>query len=191
MYKAAFIDRDGVINDDVGYVYHCDDFVFLPGVVAALQATQSLGYKLVVITNQAGIGRGFYSEDDYRILTDHMKEILRVEGINLDGVYHCPHHPEHGIGRYKKECDCRKPRPGMILRARDDLNIDLASSVLFGDKLSDIEAGHAAGIGFNILIRSEYVISESVTSRPDHVCDSLFDGVRFLSEKGFNRNTNH
>lgn len=145
--RAAFIDRDGVLNEDRGYVSRAEDFHWLPGVVPALARIQAAGYALVVVTNQSGIARGFYTQADFEILTAHMREQLRVSGVTLDAVELCPHLPTATVPEYRVDCDCRKPRPGMILRAAKALELDLAASCLFGDKASDITAGRAAGVG--------------------------------------------
>ena len=144
---AVFLDRDGVINRESNYVHRIEDFHFIEGVFDACREMQRSGYRLVVITNQAGIARGYYSEDDYRVLTDWMLEQFCTQGITITGVYYCPHHPVHGLGEYRRACDCRKPAPGMITRAAREHDLDLARSALVGDKLSDIGAGRAAGVG--------------------------------------------
>jgi D-glycero-D-manno-heptose 1,7-bisphosphate phosphatase len=150
--RAAFLDRDGVINVDHGYVYRREDFEFLPGVLAACAQLHRLGFALVVVTNQAGIGRGLYAEDDFRRLTDWMQAEFAAAGAPLAGVYHCPHHPEAALGEYRRACLCRKPAPGMLLAAIRELSLDPARSVLFGDKASDIEAGVAAGVAHRVLL---------------------------------------
>ena len=148
MAVAAFLDRDGVINVDHGYVSRWEDFEFLPGVPEALRSLGKAGYQLIVISNQSGIGRGFYSEADLeelnRRIAHHLQELWAIE---MTGFYHCPHHPTDALGDYLTRCECRKPAPGMILRAAEEHNIDLAGSLLVGDKRSDIEAGKAAGVG--------------------------------------------
>ena len=148
MTVAAFLDRDGVINVDHGYVSRWEDFEFLPGVPEALLSLEKAGYQLIVISNQSGIGRGFYSETDLeelnRRIAHHLQEHWAIE---MTGFYHCPHHPTDALGDYLTRCECRKPAPGMILRAAEEHNIDLAGSLLVGDKRSDIEAGKAAGVG--------------------------------------------
>lgn len=150
---AAFLDRDGVINFDTGYVHDWSEFRFLPGVVDALRKLQSKGLLLIVITNQSGIARGMYTEADYQALTSQLKQTLREQGVILAQVYHCPHHPEAKVPEYRLNCDCRKPHTGMIDQALRDFDIDLAASVLVGDKPSDIEAGIAAGVGRCFLVR--------------------------------------
>ncbi len=148
MRKAIFLDRDGVINEDFGYVHKVEDFCFLPGVFEALRHFKALGYKLILITNQSGIGRGYYSEEDFQKLTDWMQERLAKEGVRLDAIYYCPHHPQQG-------CDCRKPEPGMITQAAKEHGIDLTNSWMIGDKPSDIEAAKRAGVGHIILLKKE------------------------------------
>jgi D-glycero-D-manno-heptose 1,7-bisphosphate phosphatase len=145
--RAAFLDRDGVLNEDSGYVCRPEDFRWLPGTFEALAALQAAGHALVVVTNQSGIGRGLYDEAQYQALTRWMREDLRTHGLELAGVYHCPHHPDASVSAYRRACDCRKPAPGMILRAAGDLGLDLAASCLFGDRASDVAAGRAAGVG--------------------------------------------
>jgi D-glycero-D-manno-heptose 1,7-bisphosphate phosphatase len=146
--KALFLDRDGVINVEKNYVYRIEDFEFLPGIFELCSTARQLGFLLVVITNQAGIGRGYYSETDYQRLTGWMQDEFHAHGIEIDRVYHCPYHPTAGIGEYRQESFDRKPNPGMILKARQELDLNLSQSVLIGDKNSDIEAGRAAGIGY-------------------------------------------
>jgi len=144
LLKAAFLDRDGVINDDKGYVHRPEDFVFLDGALEGLRELQKQGYRLIVVTNQSGIGRGYFSEKEFEALTSHMIAALGQSGVTLAGVYHCPHVPAE---RTADACDCRKPAPGMILRAQGELGIDLSRSILCGDKDSDLGAGRAAGVG--------------------------------------------
>jgi D-glycero-D-manno-heptose 1,7-bisphosphate phosphatase len=143
--KVAFLDRDGVINRDSGYIGRVEDFVLLPGVAAALKLLRDAGYSLVVVTNQSGIGRGFYTENDYQRVTTHMRALLAAEGIEFEAVLHCPHAPaEH--------CSCRKPMPGLLIKGAADANAALKASILFGDKDSDIAAGRAAGVSQCFLV---------------------------------------
>lgn len=167
-----FLDRDGVINVEKNYLYKREEFEFIDGVFEALRDMQARGYLLIVVTNQAGIGRGYYTEADFQTLTEWMFEQFAQQGVRIDGVYHSPYHPEHGIGRYRKESDCRKPNPGMILQAADEHQIDLSRSILVGDKESDIEAGQRAGVGTTVLVRSGHSIDEAHT-RADVVLDSI------------------
>ena len=143
--KAVFLDRDGVINIDKTYVYKIDDFEFVDGIFEVLKEFLKKGYKLFIVTNQSGIGRGYYSEDDFFKLTSYMLDKLKKEGIEITKVYHCPHSPE-------SKCECRKPKPAMLLRAKEEFDVDMANSIMIGDKKSDIEAGKNAKVGKTIFI---------------------------------------
>ena len=171
MNKAVFLDRDGVINIDHGYTHTKEEFNFFEGVFAACRRFQSLGYIIVVVTNQAGIARGYYSESDFESLTDWMLGRFKEEGVDIAGVYHCPHHATEGFGEYKVACDCRKPEPGMLLAAAAELDIDLSASIIVGDKESDIQAGRNAGLKKCILIHEEE--PESVKTQADSIAKSL------------------
>lgn len=157
MNKALFLDRDGVINVDKGYVHRIEDFEFIDGIFHVLRYFQSKGYLLLIITNQAGIGRGYYTEEDFIKLNAWMLERFRVEGIEITNVYYCPYHPVYGIGRFKLDSEFRKPNPGMILHASKHYNINLKESILIGDKDSDITAGFRAGIATLILINDQCI----------------------------------
>ena len=153
--RATFLDRDGVINVDHGYVFRRDDFQFVPGALAACAQLHRRGFALVVVTNQSGIGRGLYGEDDYRRLTEWMSAEFTAAGAPLAGVYFCPHHPQALLPQYRRACDCRKPAPGMMLAAARELSLDLSRSALFGDKASDIEAAAAAGVPQRVLLGTD------------------------------------
>lgn len=150
--RALFLDRDGVINVDHGYVHHPENFEFINGIFELARAARARGYKLVVITNQAGIARGYYSEQQFHRLTTWMCYEFSNAAAPIDKVYFSPFHPTEGIGEYKKDDFSRKPNPGMLLQAQQELKLDLAESILVGDKASDIQAGIAAGVGVNILL---------------------------------------
>jgi D-glycero-D-manno-heptose 1,7-bisphosphate phosphatase len=144
--KALFLDRDGIVNIERDYVHRADDFTFVDGIFDLCRAARDHGYLLVVITNQSGIARGLYTDEDFAAVTEWMIGKFAAEGIAIAKVYHCPYHPEASIERYRCDHPDRKPSPGMILRARDDLQLDLSASLLIGDRLTDIEAGRRAGI---------------------------------------------
>lgn len=148
---ALFLDRDGVINIDHAYVCKPENFEFIDGIFELCHVAKELGYLIIVITNQAGIGRGYYTEQGFLNLTDWMVRKFKEQGIGIDKVYFCPSHPEHGIGQYKVDSPNRKPAPGMILQAVAEFEVDLAKSLLVGDKESDIQAGIAARVGCNVL----------------------------------------
>lgn len=145
--RAVFLDRDGVINKDRGYVHKKDDFEFIDGIFELVAAAKHAGYTVVVVTNQSGIGRGLFSEAQFLDTMAWVNSEFVARDGKLDAVYFSPFHPEHGIGQYRRESSCRKPLPGMLLKAADELNIDMKNSILIGDKPSDIAAGLAAGVG--------------------------------------------
>ena len=154
MNRALFIDRDGVINKERDYVYRISDFEFVPDIFYNLKQFNSLGFLIIIITNQAGIGRGIYSEEDFNDLTKWMLGEFENNQVKITDVYFDPCHPEHGVGKYKKDSYNRKPNPGMIFKAAEKHNIDLKNSILVGDKLSDIEAGINAGMEHLYLIKT-------------------------------------
>ncbi len=154
MIRAAFFDRDGVINHDTGYVHRIEGFGFLPGAIDAMRWLGQAGYALIIVTNQSGIARGIFGEADYAVLTTHMLAELARAGVDVLGVYYCPHLPDAEVPEYRQACDCRKPGPGLIRRAAAEHGIDPAASILIGDKPSDIAAGQAAGVGRCFLVGS-------------------------------------
>lgn len=174
-HPAVLLDRDGVVNVDRGYVGRREDFAFLPGVLAAARRIVELGYRLVVVTNQSGIALGRYTPAAYEALTAWMRDRFAAAGAPLDGVYHCPHRPDAPLAQWRQTCPCRKPEPGLILRARDELGLDLAGSVLVGDKERDLTAGRRAGVGRLVLIRSGQPLQADNTDLADRVLDSLAD----------------
>src|SRR5579862_1024074 len=169
--RGAFIDRDGVIVEERGYVYRLEDYAPLPGSVAALRALQRSGFRLIVVTNQSGIARGLYTEAEYQAFTAHMQAQLLAEGVRLDAIEHCPHLPEASVARYRLDCDCRKPRPAMLQRAAARLQIDMAASILVGDRVSDVAAGRAAGVRRCYLVRSGHALGTEDGARADGVYD--------------------
>ncbi len=150
--KAAFLDRDGVINVDRGYVYRIEDFTLIDGVLEAAKRLYDAGFKLVIITNQSGIARGFYKESDLSLLNEHILKIFREVGAPLSGIYCCPHLPDAPLQAYRKICDCRKPAPGLFLKAAKELDLDLEKSLAFGDKERDLEAAKRAGVPVRLLL---------------------------------------
>ena len=178
--RAAFVDRDGVIIEDRAYAYRSEDCVLLPGAARALRALQSAGYLLVVVTNQSGIARGLYTEADYHAFTAQLRTLLLAEGVRLDEIRHCPHLPDAAVPAYRMDCDCRKPRPGMLLDSIRALGIDPRAAVLIGDRATDVAAGRAAGVGRCLLVRSGQPISPADAALADGVCDDLDACVREL-----------
>ena len=141
MNKAAFFDRDGTINVEKNYLYKVEDFEFIEGIPELIKKYNDEGYIVIVVTNQAGIARGYYTEEDMNILHRYINEQLAKIGAHIDAFYFCPHHPD-----ITGECNCRKPKTGMLEKAIKDWNIDVSQSILYGDKTWDIEAGERCGI---------------------------------------------
>jgi D-glycero-D-manno-heptose 1,7-bisphosphate phosphatase len=177
---ALFLDRDGVINEDRGYVHRIEDVAFLPGIFELIgRVVHELGWPVVVTTNQSGIGRGYFDEAAYRALTDWICERFRAENAALAAVYHCPYHPEHGVGAYRVDHDWRKPKPGMMLQAAAELDLDLARSAAIGDTISDMQAAHAAGIALRIRLDPGADATQAADP-PHHVIRQLGDAWPLL-----------
>ena len=163
--KTIFLDRDGVINKEINYLYKIDSFIFIDGIFNACQYYLKLGYKIIVITNQSGISRGYYTSKDYEKLTKWMLTQFKNQGISILDTFHCPHLPEFN-------CHCRKPKPGMLIAAKNKHNIDMAQSWMIGDKETDSEAAKSAGITNTILVRSGHEIDEK-KSKTKFILDSI------------------
>ena len=170
---ALFLDRDGVINVNHGYVHTAEQTEFIPGIFELVARARAAGRAVVVVTNQAGIGRGYYSEAQVLDYTAWMQGVFAERGAPLDGVYFCPDHPEHGIGPYKRDTAMRKPGPGMLLQAAAELQLDLARSMLVGDAESDIQAGRAAGLGRTVRFHAQ--AGALPATQADHTARRLDD----------------
>ncbi|OCL83700.1 D-glycero-beta-D-manno-heptose 1,7-bisphosphate 7-phosphatase [Arcobacter porcinus] len=169
--KVIFLDRDGVINKDFGYVSKIENFNFCEGVFEACKEFLNLDFEIVIVTNQSGIGRGYYTIEDFKTLTNHMLNEFKKMDINILKVYFCPHNPD-------EDCSCRKPKNGMILEALNDFEIDLNNSWLIGDKLSDIECAKNANIPNRVLINEK-----DEKNKDFFVAKSLFDSLKYIKEK--------
>jgi D-glycero-D-manno-heptose 1,7-bisphosphate phosphatase len=179
--RALFLDRDGVVNEEVGYLHRADEVRFVDGIFSLCRAAAGLGYRLIVVTNQAGIARGYYTEEDFEALMEFMRLELRAEGVELDAVYYCPFHPEHGVGRYKQEHEDRKPGTGMLRRGVREFGVELSESVLVGDRCSDVGAANAAGLRQAFLIKG----TEAADCGGEYVMvESLAQVERWLVEQG-------
>jgi len=152
MNKALFLDRDGIINVDHGYVYQEENFEFVEGIFELCTKAQVNGFMIIVITNQSGIGRGKYSEREFEELCQWMKAEFQQRNIVIDDIFYCPHHPTNAKGEYLQSCYCRKPEPGMIIAAQKKHEIDLAQSIFIGDKKSDMRAANSAGVKYRLLV---------------------------------------
>jgi D-glycero-D-manno-heptose 1,7-bisphosphate phosphatase len=169
---ALFLDRDGVINVDKSYIFRREDFEWVEGAQDVIRRFNAMGWWVFVVTNQSGIARGYYTEAQHHALSEHLRALLRPAGVALGGIYHCPHHPEAALAQWRLDCDCRKPAPGLILRAASELGLDLPASLLAGDRGSDVAAGRAAGVGRCFLIGGE---GEARAAGADGAFASLLD----------------
>ena len=176
--KALFLDRDGVVNLDHGYVHSKDQFDFIDGIFDLVRSARAAGYLVLVVTNQAGIGRGYFTEEDFNVLTDWMCGEFERQKAPIDKVYCSPYHPTAGVGIYRQDHHTRKPRPGMIFKAQEEFNLSLQESILVGDRPTDVWAGIAAGVGTNIIFTP---LSHSELIGANHiVVHALKDIVSFL-----------
>ncbi len=192
-WPAVFLDRDGTINEEAGYLDRLEKLRLLPGAAKAIRRINKSGMKTVVITNQSGVARGFFNEAFVDRVNARLREMLLAEGARIEALYYCPHHPTAGKGVYLQTCGCRKPAPGMLLKAADELRIDPSRSYMIGDMLTDIEAGIRAGVR-GILVRTgngEDSVSalaagpdsmDGVTARPVHIAADLREAVAWIME---------
>jgi D-glycero-D-manno-heptose 1,7-bisphosphate phosphatase len=185
---AVFIDRDGTLTEEVGYVNHPDRLRLLPRSAEAVRRLNAAGLPAVVVTNQAGVARGYFSEDVLRAVNETLVARLQAEGARLDGLYVCPHHPTEGTPPFRAACDCRKPAPGLLLRAARELVLDLAASTVVGDKAGDVAT--AARVGARgVLVLTGYGLGEwdyrraSFPVPPDHVAADLLDAVEWILKR--------
>ena len=176
MNKAIFLDRDGTINVEKHYLYKIEEFEFLPGVVEALKKFQNAGYLLIIITNQSGIGRGYYTENDFKKLNDWMVATLKEQGVTINAVYYCPHLPDAKVKTYRKDCECRKPKLGMFLQAVDIFNLDLSQCYAVGDKMRDCAICEDTGC-------KGYLIGSNEKQQIiDAVKDGIFNEVKYAPD---------
>ena len=182
MNRAVFLDRDGVITQEPPhYVHKLSQLELIPKSADAIRLLNENGFVVIVASNQSGIARGYYREEDAILFNQAMKENLAKEDSYIDAIYYCPHHPEAKIEKYRVDCNCRKPKPGMLTRAEKELNIDLNQSYVVGDKLSDIEAGKRAGCK-TIMVRTGHGVEELKNNHIEcnHVADDLYDAVEHI-----------
>lgn len=182
---AAFIDRDGTLTEEVGYVNHPKRLRLLPRSAEAIRRLNAVGLAAVVTTNQAGVARGHFSEEVLNAVNDELVSQLKREGAHLDAIYVCPHHPTEGEPPFRARCECRKPRPGLLLRAASELGLDLAASTVVGDKPSDVLAARRVGAR-GVLVLTGYGLGEweyrrdRFPAEPDHVAGDLLDAVEWI-----------
>lgn len=180
---AVFLDRDGVINEEVNYLSEPEQLQILPTVAQAITQLNQQSIPVIVITNQAGVARGYFPESQVSLVNRALSQLLALENAKIDGFYYCPHHPIAGVGQYLQDCNCRKPNPGMILKAAQDFNLDLSQCILVGDKKSDIIAGARAGCQ-TILVQTGYGEVEwanwSESVYPDYISANLQEAINWL-----------
>ena len=185
MERAVFLDRDGVISEEVGYLGDSDRLLLIPRAADAVKLLNQSGLKTIVITNQSGVARGYFSEEMLGDIHRKMEELLSDHGASLDGIYYCPHHPEGTVATFRRECDCRKPAVGLLIKAAKEHSVDLASSYLVGDKRSDMECAHRAGVK-GILVLTGYGRDELKKSngvplvQPAFVAADVLDAARWI-----------
>ena len=180
-HAAVFMDRDGTINEEVSFLSRMEQLKLYPQTAEAIRLINAAGMKAVVATNQSGIARGYFSEDFVRSVHERINELLALEGARIDGFYVCPHHPLHGQGVYKRDCDCRKPKPGLLLQAAREMNIDLARSYMVGDMLRDVETGKRAGAR-GILVCTGYGVNIVRTDMPAFIAEDILEAVQWILE---------
>lgn len=179
--RALFLDRDGVVNEEVGYLHRIEEVRFVDGIFSLCRTAASLGYKLIIVTNQAGIARGFYAESDFHALMAWMRDALRSKGVEIDAVYFCPFHPRDGIGDYKREHEDRKPGTGMLRKGAAEFGVSLSDSIMVGDRCSDIAAANSAGLRQAFLMRG----TETEPCTGDYLpVDALAEVERWLVAQG-------
>ncbi len=188
MHKAIFLDRDGTINEEMGYINHISRFKIFPFTFEAIKLLKECGYKIIVITNQAGLARGYFSEEILRSVHEKLMEDARRAGAPIDRLYYCPHLPGAAIKKYDRNCNCRKPKTGMLEKARDELNIDLSRSVMIGDRYKDMQFGWKMGLQ-TVLVLSGYGMGEYTHQRerwekqPDMIAENLLEAAREICKK--------
>jgi D-glycero-D-manno-heptose 1,7-bisphosphate phosphatase len=185
--KAVFLDRDGTINVDYGYLNHSDQMDLITGAGEAIKKLNEAGYKVIVVSNQAGIARGLASEDQVQSCNKTLQKKVLNEGGIIDAIYYCPHHPEHGTHPYKKKCDCRKPEPGQVQAAEKKFNLDLSKSFMVGDKTTDIELGKNAGLKTVFVLTGKGEGEEPKLAekklKPDHKAPSIVEAIEWILSK--------
>lgn len=187
MDKVVFLDRDGTINEEMGYINHINRFKIYEFVPAAIRMINENGYKVVVITNQSGIARGYFDEDLLTRVHEKLRFTLAQAGARIDQIYYCPHHPTEGKGEYRKDCECRKPKTGMIDMAKEVFDIDMEHSIMIGDRFKDMEFGKKVGLK-SIMVLTGYGLGEFTYQRefwpfqPDYICKNLYEAAKIIRD---------
>lgn len=183
--RAVFMDRDGTVNEQMGYINHLDRFVLLPGAGKAIRLLNDADCLAIIVSNQSGVARGYFPVDLVHQVHDKMKALIRKEGATLDGIYFCPHYPNGKVSPYGTACDCRKPGIGLIEKAAAEFDIDMENSYVIGDRCTDIEMAQRAGLK-SILVKTGYgrgdlkYVFPGLPFQPSHVADDVLDGVKWI-----------
>jgi len=188
--RAIFLDRDGTINEEVGYIERLDSLRIIPEAYEAIRLINVSSFMAVVVTNQAGVAKGLFNEAFVKQTNERLQEFLRQKGAAIDAFYFCPHHPNEGVPPYRRVCDCRKPAPGLFYQAARDMAIDLAASYMIGDRYRDMEAAHRAGVK-GVLVKTGYGADvlenigpdqETPEAKPDHIAENILEAVHWILE---------
>jgi D-glycero-D-manno-heptose 1,7-bisphosphate phosphatase len=187
MHVGIFFDRDGTINEEVNYLSSPEQLKLIPRAIQAIQEANTTGSKVFIISNQAGVARGFMNEEQVQLVNKSLLQLLLQKDCTIDKLYYCPHHPDYGEPPYRADCECRKPKIGMLLQAALEFQIDLASSFVVGDKLTDIQTATNAG-ATGILVKTGYGLREMNLLRqnnvhPAYIADDIFDAVQFIKQQ--------
>ncbi|MAG50816.1 D-glycero-beta-D-manno-heptose-1,7-bisphosphate 7-phosphatase [archaeon] len=180
MKKVIFLDRDGTINEDSGFVYKIEDFKFLPKVIDSLKLLSKENFKFIIVTNQSGIGRGYYTEEDFLRFNNHIVNELLKDGIKIEKTYYCPHHPEHGVGEYKMDCTCRKPKTGLVIKAKEEFGINLLESIMIGDHPGDVEMGKKAGCKTIYVLTGHGKRHEVDSKEVNFIAKDLYEAAKWI-----------
>jgi D,D-heptose 1,7-bisphosphate phosphatase len=188
--RAVFLDRDGTINEDVGYLSRLEDLKIYENAAEAIRLIREEGFLTVVITNQSGVARGFFSEDFVITVHNKINEYLKAHGTSLDALYFCPHHPRYGNEQYRKECSCRKPQPGLLIKAAEDLDIDLKSSYVVGDMPRDMDIARRVGAK-GVMVKTGYGKNVVATSKPHYIAEDLLEAAKWIIRDRESGNTDN
>lgn len=187
LHPAVFLDRDGTLIEEVGYIDTPDKIHIIGDAIKAVKLLNQMGYKTIIVSNQSGVAREYFSEDTVKLINDKVIELFDEYSAILDAVYYCPHHPEYGNEIYNKDCECRKPKPGMILKAANEHQIDLSKSVIIGDKYTDVLTGKNLHL-FSILVltgfgkkENEIINSDELNPKPDLIAEDVYQAVLYLT----------
>lgn len=193
MEKAVFLDRDGTINEEMGYVNHPSRFQIFEFAAPAIRKLNDIGFKVIILTNQSGLARGYFDEKVLEEVHTNLLNHLSIHKARIDKIYHCPHHIEGSVKKFTTDCDCRKPKPGMLKRAEREFNISLKESYLIGDRYKDIQFGQKSGLT-TIMVLTGYGLGEHTyqknqwTKGPDFICKNLLDAADIICENELHKN---